>query len=196
MTHTKTIRTERIGKIEINVYQHENSKYNYSVKADKDTPKGKYSKTKNIFYYGYQELESAMLKADRYMDQVIIREANIQKEKQDRKKANASVKASDFYQLGDIVYNSWGWEQTNIEFYQVVRIMNKTIEVREISQSTVEDSTYSHGMADERVPQKDVFRSEKSYKLRVYAKGRLSNPESYYYFNKWDGRPKYCSWYY
>ncbi len=196
MTHTKTIRTERIGKIEINVYQHENSKYNYSVKADKDTPKGKYSKTKNIFYYGYQELESAMIKADSYMNQVIIRDANILKEKQDRKKANASVKASDFYQLGDIVYNSWGYEQTNIEFYQVVRIMNKTIEVREISQSTVEDSTYSHGMADERVPQKDVSRSEKSYKLRVYARGRLSNPESYYYFNKWDGRPKYCSWYY
>jgi len=196
MTQTKTIRSERIGKVEINVYQHENSKFNYSVKADKDTPKGKYSKTKNIFYYGYEELESAMLKADSYMNQVIIRDAKREQEKKDRKKANASVKASDFYELGDIIYNSWGYEQTNIEFYQVVRIMNKTIEVRELSQSTVEGSTYSHGMADERVPQKDVFRSEKTYKLRVYAKGRLSNPESFYYFNKWDGRPKYCSWYY
>lgn len=196
MTNTTTIRTERIGKVEINVFQNENSRFNYSVKADKDTPKGKYSKTKNIFYYGFQKIEDANNYADKYINQVNERTAKREQEKQRVKQENAAVKASDFYELGDIVYNSWGYEQTNIEFYQVVRITNKTIEVRELSQSTVEDSTYSHGMADERVPQKDVFNSEKSYKLRVYAKGRLSSPESFYYFNKWDGRPKYCSWYY
>ena len=35
--------------------------------------------------------------------------------------------------VGDILYISWGWEQTNVDFYQVIRIINKKIVVRKIA---------------------------------------------------------------
>ena len=193
---TQTILKQRIGKIEVHVFTEESSRFNYSVKADKDTPKGKYLKIKNIFYYGYNDLESAIAKADSYINQVAKRDASREQEKQERKEANASAKASDFYKLGDVIVNSWGYDQTNIEFYQVVKVMNKTIEIREISQMSEPDSMMSHGMADKRLPETNSFlSSDKIIKLRVKARGVLSNPENFYYFHKWNGQAKYCSWY-
>ena len=189
---TQTIKKQKIGKVEVHLFSSEDSRFNYSVKVVKDTPRGKYAKTKVLHFYGYETLESATLYFDRQIDRLIIADA----QKLERKQKNAEAKASDFYALGDIVYNSWGYEQTNIEFYQVIKITNKTIEVREVAQETEPGSLMSHGMADNRLPRKDEFIKEETYKLRVKSEGRLSNPESFYYFNKWDGRPKYCSWYY
>ena len=34
--------------------------------------------------------------------------------------------------IGDIVYNSWGWEQTNIDYFQVVGTSEKTVSIRAI----------------------------------------------------------------
>ena len=36
---------------------------------------------------------------------------------------------------GDIFYHSWGWEQTNIDYYQVVKTTKKTITLKEIEKS-------------------------------------------------------------
>ena len=33
---------------------------------------------------------------------------------------------------GDILFSSWGWEQTNIDFYEVVKATEKTVTIREI----------------------------------------------------------------
>ena len=122
------------------------------------------------------------------------------KEKEEKRQANLNVKASYFYKIGDILVNSWGYEQTNIEFYQVTEIKEKTIVVRQISQSVEAGSYYSHGMACNVLPEPNSFiidgRMDKlTYQLRVKANGYLSQPKPYYYIHKWDGRPMYCSWY-
>ena len=40
---------------------------------------------------------------------------------------------------GDIVYSSWGYEQTNVDFYQVVQVVSaKSVRVRRISRRTIE----------------------------------------------------------
>ena len=36
--------------------------------------------------------------------------------------------------ISDIFYNSWGWEQTNIDFYQVVAVTKKTVKIRQVNQ--------------------------------------------------------------
>ena len=36
---------------------------------------------------------------------------------------------------GDIFYNTWGWEQTNIDFYQVVSTTTNTVKIRRINQT-------------------------------------------------------------
>lgn len=40
---------------------------------------------------------------------------------------------------GDILYCSWGYDQTNIDFYQVVSVVGKAVVIREISKKTVRE---------------------------------------------------------
>lgn len=37
------------------------------------------------------------------------------------------------YKVGQLLYESWGWEQTNIDFYEVVEVKAKSVIVRPIS---------------------------------------------------------------
>jgi hypothetical protein len=117
---------------------------------------------------------------------------------------NKDFAASDFYKVGDVVMNTWGYEQTNVEFYQVLEVKNKSLVVREICADVVKDSTYSHGMACNLVADLNNFVKDKEpfmlrLKMRMSYENKLvcsiCNPKSFYYFHKWDGRPQYCSWY-
>lgn len=36
---------------------------------------------------------------------------------------------------GDILYSSWGYEQTNIEFWEVVSVSSRTVEIQQLSQN-------------------------------------------------------------
>ena len=35
--------------------------------------------------------------------------------------------------VGDILYSSWGWEQTNIDFYQVIAIRGSAVDLRQLA---------------------------------------------------------------
>lgn len=62
-----------------------------------------------------------------------------------------------YFQVGDVLYSSWGYEQTNINFYQVVKATDKTVWVREISKQIEEEyNTYSNVVK----PNTDDFISE------------------------------------
>ena len=54
--------------------------------------------------------------------------AEIRKIEKRAERFNYEVKLNE----GDILYTSWGWEQTNIDFYQVIRVIKKQIIVRKI----------------------------------------------------------------
>ena len=43
---------------------------------------------------------------------------------------------------GDILYTSWGWEQTNVDFYQVIHVINKKIVVRKIARTMKKLNTW------------------------------------------------------
>ena len=65
--------------------------------------------------------------------------------------------------VGDILYSSWGWEQTNIDFYQVVGLRGKhTLQLRELAAASGEDSH----MTGLKRPRRDVFRNDKQYTVR------------------------------
>lgn len=40
-------------------------------------------------------------------------------------------------QVGDIFVNSWGYDQTNVDAYQVVRVTAKTVRLEQINMRTV-----------------------------------------------------------
>ena len=62
---------------------------------------------------------------------------------------------------GDILRASWGYDQTNIDYYQVTRVIGKSVEVREIGQQT-ESTAYMQGVC---VPAPNVFKGEPMRRL-------------------------------
>lgn len=99
------------------------------------------------------------------------------------------------FEIGDILYTSWGYDQTNVEFFQVVGKTAKTIKVREI-RADVKETGFMCGHS---MPVKDDFqdrpwygngRSEFTVQCRRYMRSPL-----YGGLWKWDGEPKYTSWY-
>jgi hypothetical protein len=99
-----------------------NSYFNcpYQVIIKQSTPKAKYFSEKILKNFVFDTEEKAIKYATDYIDRIATN-LNIRKnEIEKRRNENKNVKTSDFYKIGDIVVNSWGFEQTNIEFYKVI----------------------------------------------------------------------------
>lgn len=108
--------------------------------------------------------------------------------------------------VGDIFQTSWGYEQTNVEYFQVVELLSKRYAlVREIGMQTVPERTYSHGMADEVLPDKDNFLDKGPIKVKIQP-NIFNNEVASEYFkvgesykrqaSLFKGESSYRSWYY
>ena len=71
------------------------------------------------------------------------------------KRASERVEAVANVKEGDIYVSSWGWEQTNVDAYQVVAKKGATVTLREIALCSVEGS--EQFMADRVKPVKNEF---------------------------------------
>lgn len=162
--------------------------------------------SKKWWFYRFRTLDDMLKRIYQSVDNH-LRISNEKIEKAAKQKAAmVDFKASDFFRVGDVVVNSWGYEQTNIDFYQVTEVLNKKIRVQEIRSKMVENSMYSHGMACDVVPDINNFIENDNRSIKLLSLKadfsllgniacRICNPESYYYFKKWDGKPEYKSWY-
>lgn len=61
--------------------------------------------------------------------------------------------------VGDILYSSWGWEQTNIDFYQVIAIRGSAVDLRQLDPRTTEDGY----MCGTTVPAARCFQGQDPY---------------------------------
>ena len=168
--------------------------YPYVVTYNQETPKGRYSKVKVKAKLVYSTLEQADANAKAWLQRI---QKNIEAAaayKAEKLAANKAVDAADFYKIGDIIYDSWGWEQTNIDWYQVVGVTARKIRVRRIHGTSHQREGFS-SMSAFTEPVKDAFvDSHDKFDLLVKAGGDLAS-RSYHCYRKWDGQPKYYSWY-
>ena len=113
--------------------------------------------------------------------------------KAERKAKRAAEKAAalETIQKGDIFVASWGWEQTNIDAYQVVEKKGATVALREIAVESIEGS---EGFMSDRVrPVLNHFIGERFTK-RITGRGikiddvRYASPAE-------EGKDFYRSWY-
>ena len=74
----------------------------------------------------------------------------------DEAQEKAAVAFRESLCTGDILYSSWGWEQTNIDFYQVIAIRGCTVRLRQLDPRITEDGY----MCGTTVPLPDVFKSK------------------------------------
>lgn len=93
---------------------------------------------------------------------------------------------------GDILHGSWGYEQTNCEFYQVISRTEKSVRIRQIAQTRVDGS--EGFMSESRLPDPDNFIGEQITR-RVRKSGYCNGEHEHVVVSKWDGSPRYASWY-
>jgi len=95
--------------------------------------------------------------------------------------------------VGDIFYNSWGYDQTNIDWYQVTALTKsgKSVKVRPIA-GKIKETGF---MSGESSPVKGKFTGPAVAKRVGVNRGEVYLPSKYGWTSKWDGKPKYQSWY-
>jgi len=91
--------------------------------------------------------------------------------------------------VGDVLNTSWGYEQTNVEFYEVVAVSGVMVTLRQIAASTAETGF----MRGETIPYPGEFigepirrRASASNWVKIHRSASAS---------PWNGKPKYVSWY-
>lgn len=68
------------------------------------------------------------------------------------------------FQLGDIFVESWGYEQTNIDFYQVVKVNKASVVLKAIGSKSVRATGWA---SDEVEPMKNEFVGEETWTKRT-----------------------------
>lgn len=92
------------------------------------------------------------------------------------------------FHVGDILYTSWGWEQTNVDFYEVTRETKASIWVRQIHSVTTEKGP----MCGDTVP---VLDPKEYISPEIMTRRSTCRVSRFEYLYKWDGTPRYTSWY-
>ncbi|MEK8137965.1 hypothetical protein [Morganella morganii] len=86
------------------------------------------------------------------------------------KKLNNFIQIDDVkISIGDIFCDSWGYEQTNVDFYQVVSLHGKkSVSLRKIAQRVVKPTSWCSADVS---PVKDAFLNDEIIKRRVNVRG-------------------------
>ena len=98
-------------------------------------------------------------------------------------------------EIGDIYASSWGYEQTNVNFYQVIKVTAKTVTVREIEARLHETTGY---MSRTVMPLRGAFKFNAvpiRRTFRTYQGSIYISITSYESASAWNGKPQHVSSY-
>lgn len=110
-----------------------------------------------------------------------------------QKRARRAERAafSTALQVGDVLVSSWGYEQTNVNYYEVTAVIGRvTVELRPIAQQVVETKGPMSETVAPAVGQ--YIGAPKRYRV---CDGDIVKVSSSQHARKWDGRPEYQSHY-
>jgi hypothetical protein len=138
--------------------------------------------------------------------------------KEQRKQARLEAKKRfhNPFQVGDIMHHSWGYDQTNADFYQVVESKPASVVLKKIASKPVSEAGSS--MSCHVMPVKDAFITSGTHALTRYSEHLTPEnhtitkkvnfmvtkgddplqyfiPVPYGWCELWDGKPCYSSWY-
>jgi hypothetical protein len=100
------------------------------------------------------------------------------------------VAATHNLQVGHVLKASWGYDQTNVDFYQVTALVSdKTVELRKIAS---QDATQLTSMSGRVLPVRDAFCGEPMRKRATRNGVRIDSSR---FASVWDGMPAYESSY-
>ena len=160
----------------------------------KPTPKAKFSKEKQIFGFRFlnEDRRLEYINED-YLNRVKNKEAK-EKYKSDKKIKNKSDLLN--VKVGDIFKDSWGYEQTNVDYFQVVAKPSSSFIVVEKINYELIDETVSNMSAYVK-PLINSFKNDEELKFKL--NGASFKSSSFSWANKVENIEKekaYTSWYY
>lgn len=92
------------------------------------------------------------------------------------------------FEIGHVLYASWGYDQTNIDFFQVTKVIGaQMVEVRPVSQISA-DTGNEPWMTGKVVPKLDGFTGE-ALRRRVNGRSKSVRIDNVRTAFLWDGRP-------
>lgn len=94
-------------------------------------------------------------------------------------------------QVGTILSYSWGYDQTNVDFVEVVEVKGKSVIVQEIKDSVTETGF----MCGKAVPLPGAFTGKRMLKRVQSCEGVPYLKMDYGHATIWNGRPEAISWY-
>lgn len=135
---------------------------------------------KPVFHNRFYSLESMKEKINKTISNLMSYE--------DRKEERKTQRLQESQlKVGDILYTSWGYDQTNVDFYQVTEVIGKrSVEVRPISQKLDSNDGAS---CDYVLPVKDSFTGVAKKHLVKY--GNRIKIADYADATLFDGQSKY-----
>lgn len=155
-------RAYRVSKDKRLVLDHDSGTQVYAGVNSKGKPVAmgfRGTSSKPAFNYQFRSQEEMERHIAKWIADIMARE-KAKQERDKERKHNVAV--------GDVLYTSWGYDQTNVDFYQVTRIVGKaTFEVRELATM----STETHFMSGYIVPVPNEFCSDKIIRVRVGSSG-------------------------
>jgi|TARA_R110000824_G_scaffold32908_3_gene106104 hypothetical protein len=149
---------------------------------------------KHIKYYSFRDKESA----EKWIAEVDANEQALDKSKRDEKAAREAAKGAfvNPFEVGSVLYNSWGYDQTNVDWYEVVRVSKRSIWVTGIAKD-VEETGFMCGRSRP-VPGAWLGLNTRCKTLRVNPDGSYSIPVRHGSMTAYDASRTdgvYCSWY-
>ena len=143
--------------------------------------------SKSTWHFRFQSEEKRDAKIKEFFDGLADHAARIAERKQQSTKPHT-------LQLGDVVYNSWGYDQTNVDFYEVVGVSPNFVSLQSLNSKT--SGSAGHSMSG----YTSAVRGTASGKVTKHRVSVTTFNANYVNFkhgsgSKWDGQPLYCSWY-
>ena len=144
---------------------------------------------KPVFYYRFSTYDKARAYADEfYAKQKASADFFAEKERKEDA-ARRTLKASDHFMVGDVLYTVWGYDQTNVDFYQVVEVLPKSIRIQKLIANSSDRGGPEGGYKQ---PVRYAFAKDSKPTLHhLSPSGNVCTGR--HGLTKWDGRPKHCS---
>jgi hypothetical protein len=126
---------------------------------------------KALFNYRFRSAERMAEYCKEWIERVEINMNSLKQIKEQKKIAQQNMNHN--YKVGQVLYNSWGYDQTNIDFFQIVEVKQKSIKIRAIYSYQVEGS--EGFMCANVKPAIDQFKGEPILKKVVVSVGYNGN---------------------
>lgn len=140
--------------------------------------------TKPDWHYSFKSEERRLAYLNKWRANLAAHRDSVAKIKAERATFEHTLK------VGDVLHYSWGYDQTNLEFYEVVGTSRKSVSLRRIAAASTGQDGF---MSGHYVPLRGKY-LEPALRLKPVRPGNYVSMK-FGSASKWTGSPSYASWY-